>query len=371
MLDHPLPALLRTVAAGFVLSAAAAAAHAQARYAVTDLGVLPGYTSCSATALNDTGGVVGVCSTVSNPNDQMAFSWRAGTLSAVGRLRDGQYSGATGINAQGTLTGVGDTGNFRPQGWVTSPRGLVNFFPNNGGNTLSLFVADAGWIGGYYTKSMGGPVSSWRGAIWTQDAKDPRKFRTANLPVLPGGIDPASVSSLPSAFNQRGQAAGYATNDQIGQHAVFWNADQARSIVDLGTVDGDGTSLAFGLNDLGQVVGSSHPPFGSRAVMWGNDAARTATVLPPLPGDNYGRATAINNAGHTIGVSYYGTPGTWDATPERAVVWRDGTVVDLLAALDGAGPSSLVANDINEGGQIAGSALIGGAWRPVLLTPLN
>ena len=43
------------------------------------------------------------------------------------------------------------------------------FFPNNGGNTHALFVGDTGFIGGYYTKSLSGNTSSWKGAIWTPD----------------------------------------------------------------------------------------------------------------------------------------------------------------------------------------------------------
>lgn len=366
----PLAPALRTLAAAIALGALCAGAQAQARYALQDLGVLPGYSSCAATALNDVGEAVGVCSTVNDPYDQMAFVWRDGRLGAVGKLRDGVYSGATGINAQGSITGIGDTGNFRPQAWVTSSRGLVNFYSNNGGNTQTLFIGDDGWIGGYYTRSLSGSLSSWRGAIWVPDPKDPRKSRTINLSVLPGGIDPAGSTSLPMSFNQRSQAAGYAMNDEIGQRAVFWNADAARSIVDLGVVGGDLSSIANGLNDAGTVVGSSHPAFGSRAVVWGHDAAHTATVLPQLPGDNWGRAIGINNLGVVIGTSYYGVPGTWDRTPDRAVVWRDGAVIDLLGAIDGAGPSQLVVSDINEAGQIAGSALIGGSWRPVVLTPM-
>jgi len=144
-------------------------------------------------------------------------------------------------------------------------------------------------------------------------------------------------------------------------------------VVDLGVIPGDWSSLAYGINDLGQVVGSSHPPFGSRPVVWNNDPAHTPYVLPTLPNDNYGRATAVNNVGQALGVSYYGTPGTWDATPERLVIWQGGQAVyELQTSLDsasGAGWTITAAAAISNTGRIAASGTRGGATRALLLTP--
>ena len=52
------------------------------------------------------------------------------------------------------------------------------------------------------------------------------------------------------------QAAGYSMNSAIGQRAAFWNNDATHSIVDLGVFGYDWSSLANGLNDIGQAVGS-------------------------------------------------------------------------------------------------------------------
>lgn len=366
--------LARHLLAMATLSTVGAAASAAPMYRVTDLGQLPGSTACWPTALNDNGDVVGYCAPAVENFNQAGFVWRAGTMTRTGLLTDGNYSLASSINSAGTVVGDGDTGNFRPQGWVLKGGKLVNFFPNNGGNTHALFVADAGWIGGYYTKSLSGWTSSWKGAIWTQDPKDPRKWRLTDLPVLPGGIDPKSTSSIPWAFNQRGEAAGYASNDQIGQHAALWNADATRSIVDLGVYPGDWSSVAYGIGDLGHVVGSSHPPFGSRPVLWNIDAARTALELPVLPGDNQGTATAVNKLVQVLGVSWYGTPGTWERTAGRTVLWRDGAVFalqDLLEPLTGGGCTVIAATAINNVGQITAAAECAGRSRAVLLTPLS
>ena len=357
-----------------VLGFWALAASSQPRYALTDLGQLPGSAGCIANGLNDSGDVVGHCAPLNENFNQTGFVWRAGTMSATGVLAGGHYSLATAINGFGTVVGDGDTGNLRPQSWVLKGGQLANVFPNNGGNTHALFVADAGWIGGYYTRSLSGNTSSWKGAIWTPDPKDPRKWRLSDLPVLPGGVDPKYSSSIPAAFNQLGQAAGYATNDQIGQHAAFWNADAGRSVVDLGTHPGDWSSLAWGLNDLGQVVGESHPPFGSRPVLWQNDATHSVVALPLPAGDNQGMATAINNLGQVLGSTWVGRPGSWERGPARVVIWRDGGVFvlqDLLDPVSAAGCTLWSASAINGRGQIAANASCAGGGRAVLLTPLN
>jgi uncharacterized membrane protein len=365
--SHPARRLLACTLAGLALITSA---FAQPRFTVTDLGTMPGGDFSTANGLNDRGDVVGHWGA---PNsDNTGFVWRNGVMTSTGRLPKGIYSYANAINSVGVIVGDGDTGNHRPQSWVTGPNGLINFFPNNCGNTHSVGINDSGAICGYYTKSLSGQTASWRGAIWTVDPKDPRKYRMMDLPIL-AGIDPASATALPFAFNQAGQAAGYAVNDVIGQHACFWNNNAAHSLVDLGVFPGDWSSLAYGMNNLGQVAGESHPPFGSRPVVWNNDAAHTPYELSVLPGDNSGSATAISNLGHVLGVSYYSTPGTWDATPPRLVVWRDGGVFELQSVLDadtGAGWTLTSATAINNLGQIVGGGMHNGQARAFLLTPV-
>ncbi|MFT3866958.1 MAG: hypothetical protein QM715_00540 [Nibricoccus sp.] len=362
--------LVRSVRSAVVAGAAVlllgSIAQAQPRYTVTDLGSLAGYSDSVARGLNDRGDVVGSCSSANTSFGETGFVWRAGKMTDTGRLPKGNYSVATAINLAGTVVGDGDTGNFRPQAWVATAKGLVNFFPNNGGNTHAIAINNSGVICGYYTKSLSGNTSSWRGALWMPDPKDPRKFTTIDLPSIPG-INPAGANAIPWTFNNLGQAAGWVANDVIGQHGAFWNNDDAHSIVDLGTLPGDWSSLAWGMNDLGQVVGESHSPAGDRAVLWQNDAAHTPVALPALAGDVNSTASAINNLGQILGRST-AADGSYSI-----VIWIDGVAYDLETLIDSAsnpGWVLITVAGINNAGQIACTGFRNGVSHAFLLTPI-
>jgi probable HAF family extracellular repeat protein len=361
--------LRRFTAWTFFSLALATYASAQPQYTVTDIGKLPGTDLSVANCINDNGDVAGACNSAAI--NQVAFLWRNGVGSNLGKLPGGTFSYASAINSAGVVVGDGDTGDGRPQSWVTTPSGLYNFFPNNGGNTHAIAINNAGVICGYYTKSLSGNVSSWRGAIWAVDPKDPTRYRETDLPVIPGN-NSKYTSAIPFAFNQYGQAAGWAVNDIIGQHASFWYNDAKHSIVDLGVFPGDWSSIAWGMNDLGQVVGESHPPGGSRPVLWNNDAAHSPFALPLLAGDNYGVASKINNWGHILGSSAASDALTGTVGPARLVIWRDGGVFEIQGLLDAAlaGWTITAATGINNVGQISGFGTFNGETHGFILTPV-
>jgi len=363
----PRASLKRAFASTAIACFAIASAFAQPRYAVTDLGVLPGCDTSVAVGINDRGDVADYCL---NGSDEVAVVWRNGQLINLGKLPKGHFAAAASINSSGVAVGDGDLGDNRPQVWVSTPAGLYNFF--QAANSHALYITDTGVIGGNYIKGFSG--NAWRAALWTQDPRDARKWQTITLPLIPG-INSKSDSTTAQAFNQSGQAAGWAVNDIIGQHACFWNNDSAHSIVDLGTYQGDWSSIAWGMNDLGQVVGESHPPFGNRAIVWNNDAAHTATELPLLPGDNLGSASKINNLGHALGWSAFSLDGSFNkAGQQKLVLWRDGGVFDVQTVLDpatGAGWTISTTSAINNQGQIVGLGVHNGQNRAYLLTPMQ
>jgi len=350
--------------ATLVACSTVASVFAATSYTIVDLGTLPGATYCGANGLNDRGDVVGACTTNSTGSTPVGFIWRNGTMTSTGLLPNGSYSSATAINLSGVVVGDGNSGSPYQQSWVTTPTGLLNFFPVSTGAVHAVSILNNGIIGGSYRKNLNGWVKEIKGAIWTPEVKDPRRYRTFDLPTLPG-TDPKATYAQPYALNQLGQAVGVAQNNLIGQHAAFWNNDEVHSIVDLGTLPDHGGSQAYGLNDLGQAVGVSSSALGSRAVLWNNDAAHTPIDLGTLPGDSNSQAIAINTAGQVIGGS-----GTAINPMIHLFVWDSVSGIRNLSGLL-ADTSWAISNitAINNLGQIVGTGYHNGQQRAFIMTP--
>jgi probable HAF family extracellular repeat protein len=116
-------------------------------------------------------------------------------------------------------------------------------------------------------------------------------------------------------------------------------------LIGLGALPGDVESVAFDINDPGQVVGRSGlwEDGEYHAVLWDNG---TITDLGMLPGDDYSEARAINNLGEIVGLSATSTGSV------HAVLWENGTITDLGMP---PGDDVAVASGINERGQIMGT----------------
>lgn len=139
---------------------------------------------------------------------------------------------------------------------------------------------------------------------------------------------------------------------ETASHAFSWNA-RTRVMTDLGGV----RSVANGVNDLGQIVGSSDFGFISHAVLW-NRGSQQPIDLGTL-GGTYSRAWAINNFGVVVGDS-----DTADGT-SHAFRWdpRSRRMSDLGTL----GGDYSTATAINDLGQIVGvartSQFLGHAFR--------
>lgn len=83
-------------------------------------------------------------------------------------------------------------------------------------------------------------------------------------------------------------------------------------MIDLGTLDGKTKSYAVGINDSGQVVGtsssSSHRDNDSRAFVTGANGVGMIN-LGAMDGD-WSIANGINNLGQVIGAAGYGSYGS-------------------------------------------------------------
>jgi probable HAF family extracellular repeat protein len=168
-------------------------------------------------------------------------------------------------------------------------------------------------------------------------------------------------------INENGQAvgtSGLCSNTVlpgfvIGPHAVLWDKDG--SVHDLGSLGGTSNpailavgNVAFSINNLGQVVGTSAMPGSTRnhPFLWTRETGMQD--LGVLEGDVVGAGLAINNRGDVVGASI-GPPGAMSGDP-RAALWRNGQKSDLntLSQADSPFVALLTAFAINDAGQIVG-----------------
>jgi len=219
----------------------------------------------------------------------------------------GPYSGAYAINSQNQITGV---------------------------NSRGTPVEDQGWV-----------VTRWSGtAMHLID--DPGRYN--------GGW----------AINSAGVIGGGSSHAFVGYiHAAIWTGDTRTDLIDLGgaTEPMDNRwSIASGINDNGQVVGTSvlADQSATRAVLWNNSV--NPTVLNDL-GGSYAEANGVNNAGFAVGDSLLA-----DDLTTHATLWNLATgAVSDLGTLGG---DNSAAWAINASGQVAGwsEATVGGGAHATL-----
>lgn len=117
-------------------------------------------------------------------------------------------------------------------------------------------------------------------------------------------VNPISTRGI----NNLGHVAGFQ-----GEAAVVWNGSAWNPLPNLA---GTSSSQAWGLNDVGQVVGHSVPAGVDAAipVRWHNGVPTQLDSL--VQGVNYDFPAAINNSGQVLGMYWTGTtvrPATWAA----------------------------------------------------------
>lgn len=365
--------------------AAAQASHAagQTSYEVTDLGTLGSdHTSCGMT-LNDRGwtatqdyntttGRPDGLTQLLNGRDAIVIDGFQIDLGTLGG--ENSFMNWGEINNQGRIVGYSETAALDPNGedvcgfgtnHVCLPFVWQHFrmeaLPTLGGNNgQASAINDHGEIAGTVETAV------------TDPGCPPHLI---SLPVLWDRGKPRPLATVKNdadgdAFwiNDSGEAVGQTSNCSHSiTHAVSWGRNGAASALP----DYGNGAVAFGNNDLGQIVGSVGSPDGSTqwAAIWRNGALES---FKPLPGDVGAIASGVNDRGQVVG-------STWDANFNwaHAVIWQDGVMTDLNTLF--ASSSNLfatMANKINGRGQIAGMAIVrsgpdAGNVHAILLTPVN
>jgi probable HAF family extracellular repeat protein len=368
------------------------------KYIIVDLGpVGPSWSQGQPFVVSGNGLVSGE-TVLANPNNPAEWvshgvvwegsSAKVITIPGLG----GPNSIAFGVNVRGQAAGQADTETPDPNGedfcgsaalglthsgntcvpflWQNGamfalPR-LRNSAGTEGGNGVALQINDFGMAAGTAENAEvdstcpGVGVSpqtiQFKPVIWMK----PFPWSLVRLQEL-GTVD-GDPDGIAFAINNLGQAAGASGNcgpfNAIEQnnltplHAVLWRNGNA---IDLGNLGGDGrfTGIyATGLNDDGQVVGTSDTTGDAsfHAFLWQQGHI---TDLGTLPGDAYSSATSISNDGMVLGISISAS------FSPRAMLWRNGTATDMNTLV----PQNTAlylqsACSINDKGEIIGFAAL-------------
>lgn len=304
-----------------ILSACTTAGAAS--YTITDLGTLGGDWS-SAMTLNNSGQVAGI-SHISGSISH-AFVWQNGTRTDI--CTDSLFNNAFAwdINDFGTVVG---------HGWTN----LSGFVRESGvtyrtGGVLRA-VNDAGQVAG-----------AWYLGLW-QDGR------------MQSGIDPGGCAW---AINNLGDVAGNVPEYSFpaGGPRQAWVRLNGLA-QPIGTLGGD-NACAYGINDVGQVVGDADRADGTyHAFLWQSGQTQDLGTL----GGPTSSANAISSTGRVVGESD-GPDGL-----SRAFIWESGVMADLNQRIDpGSGWVLGGAYDINDYGQIVGWGYRDGYYRAFMLTPV-
>jgi probable HAF family extracellular repeat protein len=236
--------------------------------------------------------------------------------------------------------------------------GHMQALPTLGGNNgFATGANDLGLIVGWAENTVHDPtctpgstqVLQFKPVVWGPDDNDIRA-----LPLI--GTD---TSGAATAINDSGQIVGISgiCDQAVGRfsaiHAVMW---QGNTVKNLGSLGVPAWNTPMAINQEGIVVGFANAPgggdpgnFNVHAFVW--TPSTGMRDLGTLPGDTTSQALGINDQGLIVGESC-GASGC------RAVLWQNGKIVDMNTLVAPGFTDQLVdANDINDEGVITGQSM--------------
>lgn len=330
-------------------------AHSR-QYLIQPLGTLGGGFD-RARAVSSSGTIVGEALIPAQIGIEHAFAWRNNVVVDLGTL-GGAKSRALDVNADGFVAGwsLDASGSTRPVYWDSTDqihelatlggRSGTAWAVNNAGTVAGsasrddgatraviwsgLSVLDLGTLGGTYSTAyevnnlgtvVGAAQDAWgrqQACLWTDAGP-------TNLGSLSGGL-----WNTARGVNDNGQVilwgkpAGASSN-----RASLWGGGLDDVVIDLGTFGGD-ESWAYGLNNLGQVVGWAEDQLGIyRAFVYDGTEMIDLGTLGGLFSSAYG----ISDDGTIVGYAQ-NADGMWQAVRWVAVP-EPTTLATILTALAG------------------------------------
>lgn len=267
----------------------------------------------------------------------------------------GTSAQAFGISANGTVVGEFDTstGEIRAFIW-TAKAGMTQLSPPTGSTQdWAWEVNDAGQAAGYSI------LPNQNAILWTKGV-------AYNLGTLANG----DGASMARGINRTGQVVGESNVagpfGPVGLHAILWvpNALNGTTGVmyDLGTLDPDGNSRAYSVNDGGQVVGTASVGGALHAFLWTPNVLNgtVGTMVDLDPGGTYSEAYGLNDRGDVVGQHEV-------AGGVSAFIWNAATGMRDIGTFPGGGNSAALG--VDRLGRVVGLAInSAGQRRPFVWT---
>ena len=284
--------------------------------------------SSNAAAINDLGQAVGQSFGLNVPAH--AVIWDNSNIPQdLGTLPGHVHSGAVAISNNGSVIAGISTDGTRPVRWLKSNgQWLIDPLPaevqcivtamSSDGTAIAGNCGPAAvvWINGSRiplgTASARGVNS--RGQVVGTDANLAHAFlwtvAAGSAPVVTDLGNLGGTAAAAIAINDAGEITGWSTNANGDAHAFLWTPKK-RVMTDLGPVSGVG--IANGINATGLVAGFSAAEGTSnlRATLFDHGKVFD---LGLLPGYRDSGATGVNNAGQVVGTSS-------DGFGQRATKW--------------------------------------------------
>jgi len=329
------------ILAASMLSTIGSSVWGQTTYTVIDLGV-----NVVPADINNGGDVVGSMATAPYGTVGIHYDVFNGLTELPG-TRD-----AKAINDQGDFVGTWSTGG----GYLMSGASIEDF----GADYTASGINEVGQIAG--SKSKANP-----------HRPTPRPTDPAVYDLLTSQWDAANVARVYSRGTRKGVYADlYRLNDindlgvsvgtksrygLYGSSSFLWSPGDAA--VTWLPIPGGGEATA--INNAGQVVGRTGIISGVYTGYVYDIGSDTLTDLGVLSGGTYSLAYDINDSGQVVGNS-----------AGRGFVWQDGIMIDANSLLDAGSPWTITsANAINELGEIAAIGTMNGESHGLILVSDN
>jgi probable HAF family extracellular repeat protein len=232
-------------------------------------------THTMANGINNVGQIVGLAKQGAPTFDTYAALWQdkdtlAQSLGSLGRSIYGMISSvAYGIN---NLTHV--VGNS-----TIASDSVIRAFLWRDGRMIDLGALSGQVVSEAYAINNNGLIvgkSNLYPVTWKYDVANASSTPAIQQLPIPTGF----FTAQPTAVNDSGDVAGYAGSPNIDAHAILWRNGQA---IDLGVWPGGHYSVANGINNLGQIVGTGTVAGDNldHALMWTVAPAGGGTTTPP------------------------------------------------------------------------------------------